>query len=65
MHMHEFPAIKNYKNITFIGKYLSYFAAIGWMLTERERKILNKYGVWMEALIDGIIEPFINEQENL
>lgn len=46
-----------------IGQYLPDLARIGYLLTERERSILGKYGAWMEALADGRILPFTPEQK--
>lgn len=45
-----------------IGHYLSDLANIGYMLTIEERKILNKYGAWMEALILEKIPPLTTAQ---
>ncbi|XEI31261.1 DUF413 domain-containing protein [Aeromonas veronii] len=47
----------NDEHTTLIGKHLSDLARIGFMLTMEDRKILGKYGAWMEALIYGHISP--------
>ncbi|WP_323061059.1 MULTISPECIES: DUF413 domain-containing protein [Aeromonas] len=60
----------DHKNL--IGHYLSDLAKIGYLFTVDERKILNKYGAWMEALTSKKIPPlttaqvrFINVHEGL
>ncbi|EMJ9288205.1 DUF413 domain-containing protein [Raoultella ornithinolytica] len=50
----------DHKNL--IGHYLSDLAIIGYLLTFNERKILNKYGAWMEALISEEIPPLTSAQ---
>lgn len=50
----------DHKNL--IGHYLSDLAMIGYVFTFDERKILNKYGAWMEALIAEKIPPLTTAQ---
>lgn len=37
-------------------------AHLGYLLTEEERRFLNKYGAWLEALAKGAIQPLSPEQ---
>ncbi|MCW7551602.1 DUF413 domain-containing protein [Endozoicomonas gorgoniicola] len=55
---------KREQHIKFIGKSLSDIASIGWLLTVRERNVLQKYGAWMEALMNGSLQPVTEEQEH-
>ena len=54
---------ENEDHLRYLGKPISDINSLRKIFSEEELKIINKYGAWMEALVDRKIEPITPEQK--